>query len=150
MTSTLQASNPATDSEAATLPPPVSSEESTPMDNALYDLIVRLQPYGLTKAEVIMILNLGLGLSSSTGAETAEGEETTNGDGAMEVDEQNGEGEGGEEAEDSEQAQADYTAEVLLDAVVEERELRFSDDDMKAIFAIIRETLTADYENVKG
>lgn len=119
------------------------------MDNALYDLIVRLQPYGLTKAEVVMILNLGLGLGGNNDAEAAEGEEGANGDGAMEVDEQNGEGEGGEDGED-EQTQADYTAEVLLDAVVEERELRLSDDDMKAIFAIIRETLTADYENVKG
>ncbi|CAG8194935.1 unnamed protein product [Penicillium salamii] len=149
MTSTLQASNPAADSEAATLPPPISSEDRTPMDNALYDLIVRLQPYGLTKAEVVMILNLGLGLGANNDAEAAEGEEGANGDGAMEVDEQNGEGEGGEDGED-EQAQADYTAEVLLDAVVEERELRLSDNDMKAIFAIIRETLTADYENVKG
>lgn len=118
------------------------------MDNALYDLIVRLQPYGLTKAEVVMILNLGLGLGGSTGAGAEEGEEGANGDGAMEVDEQNGEQEDGEENE--EQTQADYTAEVLLDAVVEERELRLSDDDMKAIFAIIRETLTGDYENVKG
>ncbi|CAI7629748.1 unnamed protein product [Penicillium bialowiezense] len=148
MTSTLQASNSATDSETAALPPPISSTESTPMDNALYDLIVRLQPYGLTKAEVVMILNLGLGLGGSTGAGTEEGEEGANGDGAMEVDEQNGEQEGDEENE--EQTQADYTAEVLLDAVVEERELRLSDDDMKAIFAIIRETLTGDYENVKG
>lgn len=94
-----------------------------------------------------MILNLGLGLSNNPSAEAEGGEEQgTNGDGAMEVDEQNGEGEAAEE----EGSQADYTAEVLLDAVVEERELRLSDDDMKAIFAIIRDTLTADYENVKG
>jgi hypothetical protein len=147
MTSTLQASNSAIDSEASSIPPPVPSTESTPMDNALRDLVIRLQPYGLTKAEVVMILNLGLGLSNNPSAEAEGGEEQgTNGDGAMEVDEQNGEGEAAEE----EGSQADYTAEVLLDAVVEERELRLSDDDMKAIFAIIRDTLTADYENVKG
>jgi hypothetical protein len=34
------------------------------MDNALRDLVVRLQPYGLTKAEVVMILNLGVGVTS--------------------------------------------------------------------------------------
>jgi len=97
-----------------------------------------------------MILNLGLGLSNNPGAEAEGGEEGINGDGAMEVDEQNGEGEGAGQDGEPEQSQEDYTAEVLLDAVVEERELRLSDDDMRAIFAIIRDTLTADYENVKG
>lgn len=111
------------------------------MDNALQDLVVRLQPYGLTKAEVLMILNLGVGLSGNPSAEQA-GEDGTNGE-AMEVD---GDEEGaGEEGED-----ADYTAVVLMDSVVEERELRLSDDDVKAILAVIKETLTADYENVKG
>lgn len=116
------------------------------MDKAISDLIVRLQPYKLTKAEVIMILNLGLGLGNNPGTEER-GEEGASGDGAMEVDGQN---ETEEDAEESEDAQADYTAEVLLDAIVEERELRINDDDMKSIFAIIRETLTGDYENAKG
>jgi hypothetical protein len=120
------------------------------MDNALRDLVIRLQPYGLTKAEVVMILNLGLGLSNNPGAAAEGEEEGINGDGAMEVDEQNGEGEGAEEEGEPEQTQADYTAEVLLDAIVEERELRISNEDMMAIFATIRDTLTADYENVKG
>jgi hypothetical protein len=45
---------------------------------------------------------------------------------------------------------ADYTAIVLLDAIVEERELRLNDEDVAAVLAIIRETLTADYENIRG
>jgi hypothetical protein len=111
------------------------------MDNALRDLIIRLKPYGLTKAEVVMLLNLGVGVSSNPTAEA--GEEGANGHDEMEVD---GEGEGaGEEGEET-----DYTAVVLMDGVVEERELRLSDEDVTAILAIIKETLTADYENVKG
>lgn len=115
------------------------------MDKAISDLVIRLQPYKLTKAEVVMILNLGLGLGSNPGTEG--GEEGANGDGAMEVDGQN---ETGDDAEEPEEAQADYTAEVLLDAIVEEREMRINDGDMNSIFAIIRETLTGNYENVKG
>lgn len=110
------------------------------MDTALRDLVVRLQPYGLTKAEVVMILNLGVGLSGNPATEEA-AEEGANGEDAMEVD---GEAEG-EEGEEE-----DYTAVVLMDGVIEERELRLSDEDVKAILAIIKETLTADYENVKG
>lgn len=109
------------------------------MDTALRDLVVRLQPYGLTKAEVVMILNLGVGVSGNPTEEAAE--EGANGEDAMEVD---GEA-GGEEGEEE-----DYTSVVLMDSVIEERELRLSDEDVKAILAIIKETLTADYENVKG
>lgn len=112
------------------------------MDTALRDLVVRLQPYGLTKAEVVMILNLGVGLSGNPATEEV-AEQGANGEDVMEVDgEAEGEGEEGEEE--------DYTAVVLMDGVIEERELRLSDEDVKAILAIIKETLTADYENVKG
>lgn len=83
-----------------------------------------------------MILNLGVGLSGNPATE--DDKEGANGEDAMEVD---GEGEGEED---------DYTAVVLMDSVIEERELRLSDEDVKAILAIIKETLTADYENVKG
>ena len=86
-----------------------------------------------------MILNLGVGLSGNPATAEAE-EEGANGEEAMEVD---GEGEG--EAEED-----DYTAVVLMDAVIEERELRLSDEDVKAILAIIKETLSVDYKNVKG
>jgi hypothetical protein len=121
------------------------------MDTALRDLVTRLQPYGLTKAEVVMILNLGLGLSPTPEATEEGGEVVVNGDGAMEVDEQNGDGQAAEgEGEEEEMSPADYTAMVLLDAVVEERELRLNDEDVAAVLAIIRETLTADYENIRG
>ncbi|KAJ9489901.1 hypothetical protein VN97_g3365 [Penicillium thymicola] len=141
MTGTLRTSNSAsTDTDASSLPPQIPSSEATPMDTALRDLVIRLQPYGLTKAEVVMILNLGMGLSGNPAAEEA-AVEGANGEDVMEVD---GEAEG-EEGEEE-----DYTAVVLMDGVVEERELRLSDEDVKAILAIIKETLTADYENVKG
>ncbi|KAJ5561524.1 hypothetical protein N7535_004014 [Penicillium sp. DV-2018c] len=138
MTGTLRTSN-STDSElnSASSSPGLSTE-LTPMDNALRDLVVKLKPYGLTKAEVVMLVNLGVGVSSEPAAGAEEG---ANGHDEMEVD---GEG-AGEEGEET-----DYTAVVLMDAVIEERELRLSDEDVAAILAIIKETLTADYENVKG
>lgn len=86
-----------------------------------------------------MILNLGVGLSGNPATEEA-AEEGANGEDVMEVD---GEAEG-------EEGDEDYTAVVLMDGVIEERELRLSDEDVKAILVIIKETLTADYENVKG
>ena len=122
------------DSSKSTLPPPVVSTEQTPMDVALRDLISRLQPYGLTKAEVVMILNLGVGVSSS-----AENQE--NGDGeAMEVDETNGDG--GEEGEGGEE---DFGALALFESVVEEREARMTDEDVQAVLNIIREVLNEHY-----
>ena len=40
-----------------------TDRSSTPLDHALRALITRLKPFGLTKAEVVMIINLGVGLS---------------------------------------------------------------------------------------
>lgn len=123
------------DSSKSTLPPPVVSTEQTPMDVALRDLISRLQPYGLTKAEVVMILNLGVGVSSSPG-------DQTNGDGeAMEVDETNGDG--GEEGEG--EGEEDFGALALFESVVEEREARMTDEDVQAVLNIIREVLNEHY-----
>lgn len=114
------------------------------MDRALRDLITRLHPYGLTKAEVVMILNLGLGVQASTGGA---GEGMVNGDGEMDVDHQgmvNGvseeaEGEGGEGGEE------DFGALALFDTVVEEREDRIADEDVPVILGIVRETLAGNY-----
>ncbi|KAJ5293695.1 hypothetical protein PENANT_c002G02404 [Penicillium antarcticum] len=151
MTGTLQAQTSITDPDAASLPPTIPSLEPTPMDTALRDLVTRLQPYGLTKAEVVMILNLGLGLSATPQATEEADVELANGETAMEVDETNGDGQDAEdEGEAAEMNPGDFTAMVLLDAIVEERDLRLSDDDVAAILTIIRETLTADYENIRG
>lgn len=106
------------------------------MDYALRDIITKLQPYGLTKAEVVMILNLGLGLTG-----TADGEGHANGDGEMEVDEGHMNGEEGEEGEGEE----DYSALALFDTVVEEREDRIADEDVPVILSIIKETLAESY-----
>ncbi|KAJ5749261.1 uncharacterized protein N7511_010957 [Penicillium nucicola] len=149
MTSTLQAQSSITDPDAASLPPPVSNSEPTPMDTALRNLVSRLQPYGLTKAEVVMILNLGLGLGPAAEASEEAGEELPYGEAVMDVDETNGD-EAAAEGEEAEMSPADYTAMVLLDGIVEERELRLTDEDVAAILVIIRETLTADYENIRG
>ncbi|KAF7586584.1 hypothetical protein BBP40_008658, partial [Aspergillus hancockii] len=51
-------------SDAPTLPP-IQSNAPTPMDVALRDLITQLQPYGLTKGEVLTIVNLGVGVDVS-------------------------------------------------------------------------------------
>ncbi|KAF7625650.1 hypothetical protein AFLA_002503 [Aspergillus flavus NRRL3357] len=106
--------------------PLIQSNAPTPMDIALRDLITQLQPYGLTKGEVLMIVNLGVGMQDAPAG--ADGMDVdVNGEGVAE-----GEGELGEE---------DYGALALLDTVIEEREERFSDEDVVAILGIIRGTL---------
>ncbi|KAE8149726.1 hypothetical protein BDV25DRAFT_130126 [Aspergillus avenaceus] len=111
--------------------PPVQSNAPTPMDTALRDLIARLQPYGLTKGEVLMILNLGVGASAPAPAQEEED---------MEVDGEQGEGEeGGEEGE----GEVDYGALALLDTVIEEREERLSDEDVVGVLEVIRECLVS-------
>ncbi|KAE8380972.1 hypothetical protein BDV26DRAFT_289875 [Aspergillus bertholletiae] len=135
--------------------PLIQSNAPTPMDIALRDLITQLQPYGLTKGEVLMIVNLGVGMQDApAGAsedeqegegegeeeagEAGEGGEAVNGGGeGMDVDVN---GEGGAEGE-GELAEEDYGALALLDTVIEEREERFSDEDVVAILGIIRGTL---------
>lgn len=117
------------------------------MDHAIRDLIKRLKPYKLTKAEVVMILNLGVGVNSpETGeAEVAEGEDAANGDDQMEVDQQNGHvnGDSGEEGEAEEE---DQGALALFESVVEERESRLTDEQVSEILGIIREVLSENYE----
>ncbi|GES61844.1 hypothetical protein ATEIFO6365_0011036100 [Aspergillus terreus] len=155
-----------TDADPAALPPVLPIDNSpTPLDHALRELIARLQPYGLTKGEVLMILNLGVGVG---GAAAAEGEQQAveeegggeemqdegreggeqapvNGNGhghdGMDVDAE-GQPEGEEGAEEAaEIPEEDYGALALLDTVIEEREERLSNEDVAAILAIIRETL---------
>lgn len=109
------------------------------MDRALRDLIAKLVPYGLTKAEVVMILNLGLGLRAPAEAEERAEQDMVNGqEEKMDVDEEGGgvNGEGGEE---------DFGALALFDTVVEEREERIAEEDVPVILGIIRETLAESY-----
>ncbi|KAH8424182.1 uncharacterized protein LDX57_001937 [Aspergillus melleus] len=157
-------------SQIQTQIPPARLNANTPIDDALRSLITQLQPYGLTKGEVLMIVNLGVGVQGpgadgpgegegegeaeaegaeegqgEEGAEGAEegGEEMTNGTAAegqgeeMDVDAVEGGGEeGGEEVPEE-----DYGPLALLDTVIEERDERLSDEDVRAVLAIIRETL---------
>ena len=141
------------------------------MDNALRDLIKGLQPFGLTKGEVLMIVNLGIGLQpppaaaeegqegegeqnpdeqiTEEGGAEAEGEAEVNGteeqmdvDGSHEVNGIEGAEGTAEGAEgEGELAEEDYGALALLDTVIEEREERLSNEDVAQILKVIRETL---------
>ena len=117
------------------------------MDHAIRDLIKKLQPYRLTKAEVVMILNLGVGVGTAgTGEnETVEEEDLANGESIMEVDQPNGHG-NGEAGENEEGEEEDQGALALFESVVEERESRLTDEQVSEILAIIREVLTESYE----
>ncbi|KAK1140853.1 hypothetical protein N8T08_009850 [Aspergillus melleus] len=149
-------------------PPPNSRNWVPSPDLRDHNTVVKeLQPYGLTKGEVLMIVNLGVGVQGpgadapgegeegeaegteegqgEEGEEGAEegGEEMTNGTAAeaqgeeMDVDAVEGGGEeGGEEVPEE-----DYGPLALLDTVIEERDERLSDEDVRAVLAIIRETL---------
>ncbi|EEH15808.1 hypothetical protein PABG_05895 [Paracoccidioides brasiliensis Pb03] len=117
--------------------------QSTDLDIALREVIHQLRPFQLTKAEVLMIVNLGIGLDSVAGGEEG-GEDGGGGGGegageSMEVDgAEGGEVEGGEEGIDEE---ADYGALALLDTVIEDREERLSTEDVREILRVVRETL---------
>ncbi|KAL4744393.1 hypothetical protein BDW72DRAFT_188625 [Aspergillus terricola var. indicus] len=135
------------------------------LDNALRELVTRLQPYGLTKGEVLMIVNLGLGISAAAdaaveggfedGAERVDAErmevdegdpEPENGDGVVEEEadgQVDGEAEGEGEEGEGEGDAGDYGALALIDTIIEEREQRLSDENVLEILAIIRETLGA-------
>lgn len=121
-----------------------SPTEPTDLDIALRALITNLKPFNLTKAEVLTIINLGVGLDASvpgegqTGGE--EGEDTVMQDGNA----ANGEPIDSEEqaTEDAGEAEdADYGALALLDTVIEDREERLSNEDVGEILRIVRETL---------
>lgn len=125
------------------------------MDHRLRQLIERLKPYGLTKGEVLMIVNLGVGVGGPAPGE-GEGEEEREGQGVegevngMDVDSGpgvNGVLEGEAEAEPVERGEGevpeeDYGPLALLDTVIEEREERLSDAEVAQVLAIIRESLT--------
>lgn len=125
-------------------------QEETPMDVALRELIRRVQPFGLTKGEVLMVVNLGVGVGGKPavdGEGTAEGTAEGDGDGEkMDVDQSvhtgqvNGDAEEGED-EGADLPEEDYGALALLDTVIEEREERLSNEQVAQILAIIRETL---------
>jgi hypothetical protein len=158
-----------TSSATATSSEPGSEKEKRKdtLDNALRELVTRLQPYGLTKGEVLMIVNLGVGISTAAGVGAAaeggvengvegvraermdvdEGDPgPENGDGVMQdgaegqVDGK-ADGEGGEG--EGEGDAGDYGALALIDTIIEEREQRLSDENVLEILAIIRETLGA-------
>ncbi|KAM5439608.1 hypothetical protein MferCBS31731_004364 [Microsporum ferrugineum] len=100
-----------------------SDNSTTDLDIALRTLISNLKPFNLTKAEVLMIINLGVGLEAKPEGETAE-------DTVME----DAEGEDGG-------AGVDYGALALLDTIIEDREERLADEDVAEILRIVRETL---------
>ncbi|OJD23290.1 hypothetical protein ACJ73_05359 [Blastomyces percursus] len=144
--------------------PATLQSQMTDLDNALREIITRLRPFQLTKAEALMIVNLGIGLDASAGEEgDAEGEGKGEEEGGvavgasategrtadkMDVDgevdgEQRGEGEGEVDgvADGAIDEEADYGALALLDTVIEDREERLSTEDVGEILRIVRETL---------
>ncbi|KAJ9316770.1 hypothetical protein DTO271D3_2903 [Paecilomyces variotii] len=121
-----------TTDQGAQIPPPPPPTEPTPLDHALRELITRLQPYGLTKGEVLTIVNLGVGLDGAATSGDQEAQAEDGADVAM-AD--------GEEAGEEGLADEDYGALALLDTVIEEREDRLSNEDVAQILKIIRETL---------
>lgn len=120
----------------------------TEMDRRLGGLVRGLRPFGLTKGEVLVILNLGVGFlqASAEGEGEDGGEQGGEGEEQMEVDQGQGEvngvvGEEGQEEGEGELPAEDYGALALLDTVIEEREERLSNEDVAQVLAVIREAL---------
>ncbi|WEW55008.1 hypothetical protein PRK78_000435 [Emydomyces testavorans] len=130
--------------------PETPSAQPTDLDIALRTLITNLKPFNLTKAEVLMIVNLGVGLdtnpegenaAAAAAAATREDDTVVMQDGdANGEDDVGGSGGVGEE-EMGEAEDADYGALALLDTVIEDREERLSNEDVGEILRIVRETL---------
>lgn len=104
--------------------------EPTPADNALRKVVQELAPYNLTKGEVMMLINLGVGLKQKKAIDVDAMD--VNGDQETAADEI---GEEGEEEDDM------YGHKALLSTIVEEMEERLSEEDMMNIFRIMDENL---------
>ena len=135
------------------------ADQPTDLDLALRALITNLKPFNLTKAEVLTIVNLGVGLDTTAqdepAAVAAGDEDTVMQDGEVNGEVAAGDGAGensaeaeaeaeageGEEMVEGEGEDADYGALALLDTVIEDREERLSNEDVGEILRIVRETL---------
>ncbi|EEA27078.1 hypothetical protein TMatcc_004644 [Talaromyces marneffei ATCC 18224] len=106
--------------------PYIQPAEPTPADEALRKVVQELAPYNLTKGEVMMLINLGVGVKQKKATDVN----------AMDVEEaaENGEGEGAEEDDM-------YGHQALLSTIVEEMEERLSEEDIMNIFRIMNENL---------
>jgi len=126
------------------VPPRKRDLGPTEMDERLRELVRGLQPFGLTKGEVLMILNLGVGFQQASaegqGEEGAEQEQMEVDQGQDEVKVER-EGPGAEDEGEEELPAEDYGALALLDTVIEEREERLSNEDVAQVLAVIREAL---------
>ncbi|KAG5298890.1 hypothetical protein I7I50_01164 [Histoplasma capsulatum G186AR] len=126
----------------------LSQTQPTALDNALREIISRFRPFQLTKAEVLMIVNLGIGLGVSGETGDGEGEDGVTTASAvteemvdgMEVD-GGASGQPGRDVYGGIDEEADYGALALLDTVIEDREERLSTEDVGEILRIVRETL---------
>jgi hypothetical protein len=124
LTNTFQ--QPSTDQQE----PYIQSTEPTPLDKAIPALIKELLPFGLTKAEVMMMINLGLGLKrkeklSADAMETDKGEENSG----------ENEGEGEEEEDDL------FKDQPIIDTVIEDFGERLDDEQLVSIVTIMRKHL---------
>lgn len=129
----------------ATATAETNNDESAPLtqlDAALRDLISRLKPFQLTKAEVLTMLNLGVGLDAADKGQEGDGNGDGDGDGAgaATAEEEEEEGGGGDTVmQDGEED--DYGAMAILNSVIEDRAERLTDEDVLQTLAILRETL---------
>jgi hypothetical protein len=105
--------------------PYIQPAEPTPLDNALRTLVQELEPYRLTKGEILMLINLGVGLKSPNPlAEDGGVAETVE-----------------EQQQEEEEDELDFTTRAIINSAIEEQEERFSDEDVLAIVTIVRNTL---------
>ena len=106
-------------------------------------VLSRLKALGLTKAEAQMVINLGIGLNSSTQSPNTNREATD--DAQVDVPmELNGATENSDNVDDmSEQMAAENESErddsLVLSAVIEELDTRFSAEQQQELLAILRE-----------
>ncbi|QKX57344.1 uncharacterized protein TRUGW13939_04456 [Talaromyces rugulosus] len=124
LTNTFQ--QPSTDQQE----PYIQSTEPTPLDKAIPALIKELLPFSLTKAEVMMMINLGLGLKRKEKLREDE----------METDK--GEENGGEKEGEEEEEEDDlFKDQPIMDTVIEDFSERLNDEQFVSIVTIMRKHL---------
>jgi len=122
-THTLQ--QPSTDQQQ----PYIQPKEPIPLDNAIRKLVRELAPYNFTKGEVVMLINLGVGVKSKKLSNNSINN-------AMDVD-------GDEVRADQEEEDDDenYPHRALMHSVIEELDMRLSEEDVDNVLRIMNETL---------
>ena len=120
-----------------------------PPDEWMGEVVGKLRAYGLTKAESLQVLNLGVGLESTLKAPEGEVKDDEATNGAVEV---NGDVEGGVEEQEEVKEEEDVvaTSDTAVEVEVEEAEEGDGDSAHRSLLACIIESMDERFAGEEG